>query len=114
MKQGDILYAKSLRFTAFAGKKEERKYNPWVDTTSNRNFLTYLIPGVGQVIGLVDFATGYQQYDDKELLTEHYGAMKSYISYILEKNIDPKTNLLTQEKKTSWSNLASCRGLLHP
>ena len=70
MKQGDILYAKSLRFTAFAGKKEERKYNPWVDTTSNRNFLTYLIPGVGQVIGLVDFATGYQQYDDSPIGNE--------------------------------------------
>ncbi|MEO6731194.1 MAG: family 78 glycoside hydrolase catalytic domain [Ferruginibacter sp.] len=52
----------------------------------------------------------YQQYDDKQLLAEHYGAMKSYIKYILEKNIDPKTNLLTQENPTSWSNLGDWLG----
>ena len=70
MKQGDILYAKSLKFTAFAGKKDQRKYNPWVDTSSNRSFWKYLIPGVGQVIGLVDFATGYQEYDDSPIGNE--------------------------------------------
>ena len=36
----------------------------------------------------------YLQYGDKVLLAEHYDAMKRYISYILDKTIDPKTNIL--------------------
>lgn len=52
----------------------------------------------------------YQQYDDKQLLAEHYDAMKRYIKYILEKNIDPKTNLLIQENPASWSNLGDWLG----
>lgn len=52
----------------------------------------------------------YQQYDDKQLLAEHYDAMKNYIKYILEKNIDPKTNILTQENPTFWGNLGDWLG----
>jgi alpha-L-rhamnosidase len=47
----------------------------------------------------------YQQYDDKDMLAEHYDAMKKYIEYILEKNIDPKTGVLTQENPGFWGNL---------
>ena len=36
----------------------------------------------------------YLQYGDKVLLAEHYDAMKRYISYVLDKTIDPKTNIL--------------------
>lgn len=36
----------------------------------------------------------YLQYGDKVLLAEHYDAMKRYISYILDKTIAPKTNIL--------------------
>ena len=52
----------------------------------------------------------YQQYDDKQLLAEHYDAMTSYIKYLLEKNIDPKTNILTQENPTAWTNLGDWLG----
>ncbi|MEO6734533.1 MAG: family 78 glycoside hydrolase catalytic domain [Ferruginibacter sp.] len=52
----------------------------------------------------------YQQYDDKQLLAEHYDAMKSYIKYIRKKNIDPKTNILTQENPTFWGNLGDWLG----
>jgi len=52
----------------------------------------------------------YQQYDDKELLAEHYDAMKLYIKYIREKNIDPKTNIMTQENPTFWGNLGDWLG----
>ncbi len=47
----------------------------------------------------------YQQYGDRNLLTEHYPAMKHYIKYLLEKNIDPKTGLLVQEHPGAWGNL---------
>ena len=40
----------------------------------------------------------YQQYNDKALLEEHYDAMCEYIDYILNKNIDPQTNIIVQEK----------------
>jgi alpha-L-rhamnosidase len=52
----------------------------------------------------------YQQYGDKQLLAEHYEAMKSYIKYIFEKNIDPKTNILTQENPNFWGNLGDWLG----
>lgn len=50
----------------------------------------------------------YQQYGDKVVLSEHYDAMCRYIDYIFEKNIDPGTNLLVQEKV--WGNLGDWLG----
>ncbi len=52
----------------------------------------------------------YQQYGDKNMVAEHYDAMKKYIQYILEKNIDPKTNILTHEDPTYWGNLGDWLG----
>ena len=51
----------------------------------------------------------YQQYGDKALLAEHYDAMKRYIFYILDKTIDPKTNLLVQNR--AWGDLCDWLGL---
>ncbi|BDW78858.1 hypothetical protein BFINE_46530 [Bacteroides finegoldii DSM 17565] len=51
----------------------------------------------------------YLQYGDKVLLAEHYDAMKRYISYILDKTIDPKTNLLVQSR--AWGDLCDWLGL---
>lgn len=51
----------------------------------------------------------YQQYDDKVMLAEHYGAMKAYIHYVLEKCIDSSTGVLVQEKV--WGNLGDWLGL---
>lgn len=51
----------------------------------------------------------YQQYGDKVLLTEHYDAMKRYISYILAKTIDSRTNLLVQNR--AWGDLCDWLGL---
>lgn len=51
----------------------------------------------------------YQQYGDKVLLAEHYNAMKRYISYILAKTIEPKTNLLVQNR--AWGDLCDWLGL---
>jgi len=52
----------------------------------------------------------YQQYGDKRVLEEHYVAMKDYIHYILEKNIDPQTNILEQENPHFWGNLGDWLG----
>ena len=51
----------------------------------------------------------YQQYGDKALLAEHYDSMKRYISYILDKTIDPQTNLLVQNR--AWGDLCDWLGL---
>lgn len=51
----------------------------------------------------------YQQYNDKMLLSEHYESMKRYIHYILNKCIDPSTNVLVQEKRSR--NLGDWLGL---
>lgn len=51
----------------------------------------------------------YQQYGDKALLSEHYEAMKQYISCILAKMIDVETNLLVQRR--AWGDLCDWLGL---
>jgi alpha-L-rhamnosidase len=52
----------------------------------------------------------YQQYQDQRMLAEHYEAMKRYIKYIVEKNIDPKTNILVQENPAFSGNLGDWLG----
>ncbi len=51
----------------------------------------------------------YVQYQDKELLKEHYPAMKHYIQYMLDKCINKDTGVLEQEKV--WGNLGDWLGL---
>jgi len=43
----------------------------------------------------------FQQFADTTLLAEHYPAMKRYISYILHHDIDPKTNIIVQDRQGS-------------
>ena len=43
----------------------------------------------------------FQQFADTALLAEHYPAMKKYISYILQHDIDPKTNIIVQDRQGS-------------
>jgi alpha-L-rhamnosidase len=43
----------------------------------------------------------YQQYNDKDLLAEHYDAMKAYISF-LNRSIDPVTNVLDDKISKEW------------
>lgn len=45
----------------------------------------------------------YQQYGDKDMLREHYPAMKRYIQYILDHYIDKQTGLLVQTH--AWGDL---------
>lgn len=52
----------------------------------------------------------YQQYNDKQLLTEHYDGMKQYIKYLREKNINKETNILEQENPHFWGNLGDWLG----
>ncbi|NDW19686.1 alpha-L-rhamnosidase [Dysgonomonas sp. 216] len=46
----------------------------------------------------------FQQYGDKELLVEHYAAMKNYIDYLLQQ-IDGKTNIFGQKYVRNWGSL---------
>jgi alpha-L-rhamnosidase len=43
----------------------------------------------------------YQQYDDKEMLAEHYDAMKAYLSF-LTASIDSVTNVLDDKISKEW------------
>lgn len=43
------------------------------------------------------------QYADKEILLEHYDAMKAYIKYVDSHYFDPQTGLLVQERQ--WGDL---------
>ncbi len=43
----------------------------------------------------------YQQYGDRQLLAEHYDAMKRYIAY-LRQHLDPKTGVLTEGPLGDW------------
>ena len=46
----------------------------------------------------------YQQYGDKDLLAEHYDAMKRYIDFLI-KSIDPKTNVIDENLRDKWWGL---------
>jgi alpha-L-rhamnosidase len=46
----------------------------------------------------------YQQYGDKDMLAEHYEAMKRYLEYLI-RDIDPRTGVLKEKEREQWSNL---------
>ncbi len=47
----------------------------------------------------------YRQYGDKDMLAEHYDAMKRYIHYIFDQCIDPKTNIIVKSQLGDWLGL---------
>ena len=46
----------------------------------------------------------YQQFNDKEMLAEHYDAMKAYISFLI-RSIDPVTKVLDDKISKEWWSL---------
>lgn len=46
----------------------------------------------------------FQQYDDKELLKEHYPAMCDYIEYLL-RDINPETGIFKEKEQKVWTSL---------
>lgn len=46
----------------------------------------------------------YLQYEDTELLTEHYDAMKKYIAYLVQQ-IDPQSNIMGTKFRSNWGSL---------
>lgn len=61
--------------------------------------------------GITTAWESYQQYQDTRMLAEHYDAMKRYVQYLVDKNIDKETGLLVQENPGSWGNLGDWLGL---
>ena len=46
----------------------------------------------------------FQQYDDRDLLEEHYPAMCDYIEYLL-RDIDPETGIFKEKERKVWGSL---------
>jgi alpha-L-rhamnosidase len=46
----------------------------------------------------------FQQYDDKDLLEEHYPAMHAYIEYLL-RDINPQTGIFKEKERKVWGSL---------
>lgn len=46
----------------------------------------------------------YQQYNDIDLLSEHYDAMKNYMEYLI-RDIDTKTGVFKEKERDVWSSL---------
>jgi alpha-L-rhamnosidase len=46
----------------------------------------------------------FLQYNDKEILSEHYAAMKSYTEYLI-RDIDPTSGILKEKEREQWSSL---------
>lgn len=46
----------------------------------------------------------YQQFGDKAMLEEHYGAMKKYMDYLI-KDINPETGIFKENEREHWSSL---------
>jgi len=64
--------------------------------------------GFGDVLwgsaGITVAWESFQQYGDKELLSEHYNSMKNYIAFLIT-NIDPQSNVLYEKNRSRWSSL---------
>ena len=52
----------------------------------------------------------YLQYNDRQMVAEHYAAMKHYVEFIHKKYIDPETNILTHDDPHFWGNLGDWLG----
>lgn len=50
----------------------------------------------------------YQQYNDVDMLAEHYEAMKRYIHFILNETMDKATGIIVQDR--AWGDLADWLG----
>jgi alpha-L-rhamnosidase len=46
----------------------------------------------------------YQQYGDKDMLAEHYDAVKRYMEYLI-RDIDPRTGVLKEKERGQWASL---------
>jgi alpha-L-rhamnosidase len=46
----------------------------------------------------------YQQYGDKDMLAEHYDAMKKYIEYLV-RDINPETGIFKEKEQKEWWSL---------
>lgn len=55
--------------------------------------------------GIIVAWENYLQYNDKQLLIDHYDAMKDYMNFLLEKCIDVETGILVQDEPGAWGNL---------
>jgi len=64
--------------------------------------------GFGETIwgsaGITVAWESYQQYNDKDMLAEHYDAMKKYVEYLI-RDIHPQTGILKENERNQWSSL---------
>ena len=64
--------------------------------------------GFGETIwgsaGIAVAWESYQQYNDLDLLAEHYEAMKKYVEYLI-RDIDPVTGVFKEKERKQWSSL---------
>lgn len=107
---GDIsVFSRSASYLTDAGQFLRRYLQDMRDVQRNDGRFADISPYGGGFGGMLWGSAGitvpwecYLQYGDKRLLEQHYPAMKHYMEYLKEKNIDPKTHLFTQEKNV-WN-----------
>jgi len=64
--------------------------------------------GFGETIwgsaGITVAWESFQQYDDKDMLAEHYDAMKKYVEYLI-RDINPQTGVFKENERKNWGSL---------
>ena len=103
---GDIsVFGRSATFLTDASQFFRRYLISVRDTQSDKGRFPDVAPTGCGFGGLLWGSAGitvpwecYQQYGDKAMLEEHYEAMKSYVKYVLRDCIDPKTNIIVQQR----------------
>ncbi|MEJ2882300.1 family 78 glycoside hydrolase catalytic domain [Pedobacter sp. GR22-6] len=109
---GDIsVFAKTATYLSNVPQFLRRHMQAMRDTQREDGRFSDVAPlggGFGGVLwgsaGITVAWESYQQYGDRDLLVEHYAAMKKYVDY-LSSEIDPKTGVLDDKNRAEWSSL---------
>ncbi len=109
---GDIsVFSRSATYLANIPQFLRRQMQAMRDVQRQDGRFTDVAPlggGFGGVMwgsaGITVAWESYQQYRDKDLLAEHYPAMKAYIDY-LKSEIDPESGILQDKDRFQWSSL---------
>lgn len=113
---GDIsIFSRTATYMADVQQFLRRHMLAMRDTQEENGRFTDISPlgvGFGGLLwgsaGITVAWESYQQYNDKDLLAEHYNAMKSYIHFILNETMDNETGVIVQ--KRAWGDLADWLG----
>ncbi|SBV97371.1 alpha-L-rhamnosidase [uncultured Dysgonomonas sp.] len=109
---GDIsVFSRTATYLANVSQFLNRHLLAMRDTQREDGRFTDVAPlggGFGGILwgsaGITVAWENYQQYNDTQMLAEHYDAMESYVDFLI-RQIDPDTNIMGNKYRQNWGSL---------